>query len=48
MEQIAEYRGVKTYMMMSVVMEKVCHMIVNDMGSDNVFWEEIRKVKHRE
>ena len=32
----------------AVVMEKVCHMIVDDVGSDNVFWEEIWKVKHRE
>ena len=29
-------------------MEKVCHVIVDDMGSDNVFWEEIRKEKKKE
>ena len=27
------------------MMGKVCHVIVNDMGSDKVFWEEIRKEK---
>ena len=29
-------------------MEKVCHMIVDDVGNDNVFWEEIREEKYRE
>ena len=24
-------------------MEKVCHVIVNDMGSHNVYWGKIRK-----
>ena len=47
MKQIGEYRGGED-IHDAVVMEKVCHMIVNDVGSDNVFWEEIRKVKHRE
>ena len=27
----------------AVVMGKVCHMIVDDIGDDNVFWKEIRK-----
>ena len=27
------------------MMGKVCHTIVDDMGSDKVFWEEIRKEK---
>ena len=46
MEHIGEYRGVKTYIHDAVVMEKVCHTIVNDMGGDNVFWEEIREEKY--
>ena len=28
-----------------MMMGKVCHVIVDDMGSDKVFWEEIRKEK---
>ena len=32
----------------AVMMGKVCHMIVNDMGDDNVFWERIREEKERE
>ena len=32
----------------AVVMEKVCHTIVDDVGSDNVFWEEIREEKYGE
>ena len=31
-----------------MMMGKVCHAIVDDMGSNKVFWEEIRKVKHGE
>ena len=27
------------------MMRKVCHTIVDDVGDDNVFWEEIRKEK---
>ena len=32
----------------AVMMGKVCHTIVDDMGDDNVFWKEIRKEKDRE
>ena len=32
----------------AVMMGKVCHMIVDDMGDDNVFWEIIRKEKDTE
>ena len=42
-----EYRGGEV-IHDAVMMEKVCHAIVVDMGSDKVFWEEIRKEKHGE
>ena len=32
----------------AVVMGKVCHVIVNDVGDDNVFQERIREDKHKE
>ena len=32
----------------AVMMGKVCYVIVNDMGDDNVFWERIRYEKYRE
>ena len=31
----------------AVVMGKICHTIVDDVGDDNVFLKEIRKEKHR-
>ena len=29
----------------AVMMGKICHTIINDVGDNNVFWEEIRKGK---
>ena len=48
MEHIGEYRGVRTYVHDAVVMEKVCHAIVDDVGNDNVFWEKEREERHGE
>ena len=46
MEQIGEHRGVDIHD--AVVMEKVCHAMIDDVGNDNVFWEKEREEKHRE
>ena len=39
--------GVKSYIYDAVVMGKICHTIVDDVGDDKVFLEEIRKEKIR-
>ena len=44
MKQTGEYRGGEV-IHDAVVMEKVCHVIVDDMGSDNVFWGKNKKGK---
>ena len=47
MEQTGEYRGGED-IHDSVVMEKVCHAIVDDMGVIMSFGGKIRKEKYRE
>ena len=32
----------------AVMMGKVCHTIVDNVGDDNVFWEKIREEKYEE
>ena len=44
MEQIGEFQGGED-IYDAMMMGKVCHTIVDDMGSDKVFWEKNKKGK---
>ena len=44
MEQIGEFQGGED-IHDAIMMEKVCHMIVDDVGDDNVFWGKNKKGK---